>query len=453
MPSIPKLILASVRGFASDVPASRRAGYDFIVQAESGWMSITGEPEGRPMKVGVALADVLAALYCANGIQAALLHRERTGEAIHVEVPLMEAALSGLVNVGAGTLMTGQTPERFGNAHPNIVPYQSFACADGEVAVGVGSDRQFEVLALWLGLDLEAEPRAGGRTAAACRDRKRAAAILCEAASPGQRSEEVLDLLRGPRHSRQPGPDRGRCAVPPGGDPAPPHPDPVRRGDREHGARALQPHPAQRRAGLRQAAPAPLERAMRRRSPGLVPLQELAADPARGAEARTEARIARVWPLLVGPVLVRHTRLLRVRQRTLVLGCWKTEVMTSLRQSAEATWPQVQARLERLLGLKLQRLEIVPCDPPEPAPGAQTSPRPIPWKPCSGNTGPCANRDGPAARNEIGSDLLRGVAQPGRALGSGPRGRRFESSRPDQRKRQVNRPAFSFGRTGFEPPA
>jgi crotonobetainyl-CoA:carnitine CoA-transferase CaiB-like acyl-CoA transferase len=168
----PKLILASIRGFASDVPASRRAGYDFIVQAESGWMSITGEPEGRPMKVGVALADVLAALYAANGIQAALLHRERTGEAIHVEVPLMEAALSGLVNVGAGTLMTGQTPERFGNGHPNIVPYQSFACADCEVAIGVGNDRQFEVLALWLGLDLQAEPqwrRNGGRVL----DRKR----------------------------------------------------------------------------------------------------------------------------------------------------------------------------------------------------------------------------------------------------------------------------------------
>ena len=155
----PKLILASVRGFASDVHASRRAGYDFTVQAESGWMSITGEPDGRPMKVGVALTDVLAALYTANGIQAALLHRERTGEAIHVEVPLMEAALAGLVNVGSGTLMTGRPPERFGNGHPNIVPYQSFACSDDDVAIGVGNDRQFEVLALWLGLDLEAEPQ------------------------------------------------------------------------------------------------------------------------------------------------------------------------------------------------------------------------------------------------------------------------------------------------------
>ena len=154
----PKLILASVRGFASDVAASRRAGYDFIIQAESGWMAVTGEPEGRPVKVGVALVDVLAGLYCANGIQAALLHRERTGEALHIEVPLMEVALAGLANVAAATLMTGEPPKRWGNAHPHIVPYQSFRCSDGDVAMGVGSDRQFEVLAMWLGLDLEARP-------------------------------------------------------------------------------------------------------------------------------------------------------------------------------------------------------------------------------------------------------------------------------------------------------
>jgi crotonobetainyl-CoA:carnitine CoA-transferase CaiB-like acyl-CoA transferase len=154
----PKLILASVRGFASDVAASRRAGYDFIIQAESGWMAITGEPEGRPMKVGVALVDVLAGLYCANGIQAALLHRERTGEALHIEVPLMEVALASLANVASGALMTGETPKRWGNAHPHIVPYQTFPCTDGDVAIGVGSDRQFEVLAMWLGLNLEARP-------------------------------------------------------------------------------------------------------------------------------------------------------------------------------------------------------------------------------------------------------------------------------------------------------
>ena len=155
----PKLILASIRGFASDVPACRRPGYDFIIQAESGWMSLTGEPEGRPMKAGLALVDMVAALYLANGVQAALLHRERCGEALHVEVPLMEAALAGLVNVGAGALMTGEAPLRMGNAHPHIVPYQTFACLEGEVAIGVGSDRQFEILALWAGIDLAQESR------------------------------------------------------------------------------------------------------------------------------------------------------------------------------------------------------------------------------------------------------------------------------------------------------
>ena len=105
---------------------------------------------------------------------------------------------------------------------------------------------------------------------------------------------------------------------------------------------------------------------MRLKNKGLVPLKELIADSRTIAEARTEARVTRVWPLLVGPMLVHHTRLIRIRQRTLVLGCWQTEVITHLRQSAAATWPQVQARLERLLGLQLLRLEIVPCDRPEP---------------------------------------------------------------------------------------
>lgn len=104
---------------------------------------------------------------------------------------------------------------------------------------------------------------------------------------------------------------------------------------------------------------------MRKRRPGLTPLKLIALGPRASGDAQAEARIERVWPLIVGPVLVRHTRLLRVRNRTLVMGCWKLEAMVSLRQSAEATWPQVQARLERLLGLKLQKLEVVPCDPPE----------------------------------------------------------------------------------------
>ena len=173
----PKLIVASLRGFASDVPASRRPGYDFILQAESGWMSLNGDPQGRPMQVGTALVDVLGALYLANGIQAALLHRERCGEALHVEVPLMEAALAGLVNVGVRTLMTGEAPRRLGNAHPHLVPFQTFACADGDVAVGVGSDRQFEILALWADLDLTLEPQWRGNRGRV-KDRERLVPLL-----------------------------------------------------------------------------------------------------------------------------------------------------------------------------------------------------------------------------------------------------------------------------------
>jgi formyl-CoA transferase len=144
------------------------------------------------MKVGVALVDVLAGLYCANGIQAALLHRERTGEAIHIEVPLMETALAGLVNVAAGALMTGEPPKRWGNAHPQIVPYQSFRCSDGDVAIGVGSDRQFEVLAMWLGIDLEARPE-WKKNRGRVRDREELVAII-EARTRSSTVKEVLAL-------------------------------------------------------------------------------------------------------------------------------------------------------------------------------------------------------------------------------------------------------------------
>ena len=100
----------------------------------------------------------------------------------------------------------------------------------------------------------------------------------------------------------------------------------------------------------------------------LLPLRAAVQDGRAAAEARMEARVRKAWPFIVGPALVPHTRLLRVRHQTLVVGCWTTEVISNLRQSAEATWPQLQARLERLLGLKLRHLEIVPCDPPEPSP-------------------------------------------------------------------------------------
>lgn len=180
----PQLVVASIRSFAGDTAAAERAGYDFLIQAESGWMSITGEPDGRPMKIGVALVDVLAGLYLANGVQAALLERQATGVGRHVEVPLMEAALAGLVNVGASVLMTGATPQRFGNAHPNIVPYQSFTCADGEVAIAVGNDRQFQALMDGLGLGAELARQPHWRSnPGRVRDRQQVVATIQGAAS------------------------------------------------------------------------------------------------------------------------------------------------------------------------------------------------------------------------------------------------------------------------------
>jgi crotonobetainyl-CoA:carnitine CoA-transferase CaiB-like acyl-CoA transferase len=136
----PGLVHCSLTGFGSDREPPGRPGYDFVVQAESGLMSITGEPGGEPVKVGVALVDVLAGIHAAVGILAALRARDRTGNGDRVEVPLLDAALASLVNVAQGALVTGSEPARYGNAHASIVPYQSFRTADGWIAVAAGND-------------------------------------------------------------------------------------------------------------------------------------------------------------------------------------------------------------------------------------------------------------------------------------------------------------------------
>jgi CoA:oxalate CoA-transferase len=136
----PGLVHCSLTGFGSDREPPDRPGYDFVVQAESGLMSITGEPDGEPVKVGVALVDVLAGIHAAVGILAALRARDRTGVGDLVEVPLLDAALAGLVNVAQAALVTGSEPARYGNAHASIVPYQSFRTSDGWIAVAAGND-------------------------------------------------------------------------------------------------------------------------------------------------------------------------------------------------------------------------------------------------------------------------------------------------------------------------
>jgi crotonobetainyl-CoA:carnitine CoA-transferase CaiB-like acyl-CoA transferase len=133
------IVYCTISGFGAREPRDR-AGYDFTVQAESGLMAITGEPDGEPMKLGVAIVDVLAGLNAATAILAALRRRDLTGEGNLVEVSLLDSAFAALVNVGASALLTGVEPLRYGNAHPSIVPYQPFRAADGWIAVAAAND-------------------------------------------------------------------------------------------------------------------------------------------------------------------------------------------------------------------------------------------------------------------------------------------------------------------------
>jgi crotonobetainyl-CoA:carnitine CoA-transferase CaiB-like acyl-CoA transferase len=144
----PRLVWCTITGFGL---ASTRPGYDFVVQAESGWMAITGDAEGAPMKVGVALADVLAGKDAAIQILAALAGGRRGTR--HLHVSLRHSATSALVNVAQNALVTGREAQRWGNAHPNLVPYQCFDAADRPVVIAVGSDAQWLACARALGLD------------------------------------------------------------------------------------------------------------------------------------------------------------------------------------------------------------------------------------------------------------------------------------------------------------
>lgn len=156
----PRLVYCTITGFGQTGPYRHRAGYDFLVQAMGGLMSVTGEAGGPPMKVGVALTDVLTGMYAATGILAALAARERTGRGQHVDLALLDVQVASLANQATNYLTSGEAPRRLGNAHPNIVPYQSFAASDGELVVAVGNDPQFARLCEAGGLPaLAGDPR------------------------------------------------------------------------------------------------------------------------------------------------------------------------------------------------------------------------------------------------------------------------------------------------------
>jgi len=136
----PQLIYASLTGFGADGPMSSWPGYDLIVQAWGGLMSITGAPDGEPVKVGVAIIDLVAGLMLGKAITAALFAREKIGVGQRIDTSLLEAEVASLINVGSNYLVGGKVPTRWGNAHPNIVPYQNFKTADGYLVIGVASE-------------------------------------------------------------------------------------------------------------------------------------------------------------------------------------------------------------------------------------------------------------------------------------------------------------------------
>lgn len=142
-----KLIYCSITGFGQDGPYAERPGYDALIQAMGGLMSITGEPDsvpgGGPQKVGVAVVDILTGLYATNAILAALYHRTRTEQGQYIDIALLDVQVAALANQGGNYLLAGKVPARMGSAHPTIVPYQPFACADGYVMLAIGNDSQF----------------------------------------------------------------------------------------------------------------------------------------------------------------------------------------------------------------------------------------------------------------------------------------------------------------------
>ncbi len=139
----PALVYCSISGFGHTGPNRDQPGYDLMAQGYGGIMSLTGEPEGQPMKVGVGIADVMCGMYATIGILAALRHRDATGEGQHIDLSLVDAQMAWLINEGTNYLTSGKLPVRRGNAHPNIVPYEAFGCSDGHVLVAVGNDAQF----------------------------------------------------------------------------------------------------------------------------------------------------------------------------------------------------------------------------------------------------------------------------------------------------------------------
>jgi crotonobetainyl-CoA:carnitine CoA-transferase CaiB-like acyl-CoA transferase len=153
----PRLIYCSITGFGQDGPYAERPGYDFVIQGLAGIMDLTGEIDGAPQKMGVAFSDIFTGIYSVVAIQAALIDRARTGRGVHIDMALLDSMVGVLANQASNLFVSGLAPQRMGNAHPNIVPYQVFPTGDGCAVIAVGNDRQFAALCDVLGLKGVAE--------------------------------------------------------------------------------------------------------------------------------------------------------------------------------------------------------------------------------------------------------------------------------------------------------
>ncbi len=167
----PRLIYCSITGFGQDGPYAERPGYDFIVQGMGGLMGVTGDPGGEPMRAGVAITDVMTGMYAANGIMAALLRRARTGAGQHIDIALLDVQVATMANQALSYLVTGTNPQRHGNAHASIVPYEAFATRNGNITIASGNDSQFRRLCAVLGEPALAQDAGYATNAARVRNR------------------------------------------------------------------------------------------------------------------------------------------------------------------------------------------------------------------------------------------------------------------------------------------
>ncbi len=191
----PGLVWCSITGFGHNSPDSQRAGYDFMIQAEAGLMDITGEPGGRPLRAGVAVADLTTGMMAVTAILAALRHKDRTGEGQHIDMALFDTTLGWMANQATGWLMGGHAPRRMGNQHPSIVPYQDFETATQPIALAVGNDGQFADFAALVGHPGWADDPAYKTSAARAANREQLVPLV-EAVLKTQPATHWLGLLR-----------------------------------------------------------------------------------------------------------------------------------------------------------------------------------------------------------------------------------------------------------------